>query len=213
MWQSTHWLPGWPGVWRWCAGASKALGQMALAADRVALGAQLQAVRLVAVGAGHPGRVHPALQERAVVEDLAVDLAVGVVEARVEQRGPVAVEQRLADRVPVAERRAAGMAGRADLRLGAGRQRRHALGDARALRELPLALAAIVQQHGRGPWLGRRRRHRRSPRRRGRSPGRGRPRTTRSAPTRSYGSCRSSGHSRAADWSSGSRRTSSSSSD
>ena len=86
MWQSTHWLPGWPGAWKWCAATSNALGQVALAADGVALGAQLQAVRLVAVGAGHAGRVHPALQERAVDEHLAVDLAVGVVEGRVEQR-------------------------------------------------------------------------------------------------------------------------------
>ena len=40
------------------------------------------------------------------------------------------------------------MAGRADLRLGVRRQRRHALGDARPLGKRPLALAAVAQQHG-----------------------------------------------------------------
>ena len=108
-------------------------------------------MRLVAVGAGDAGRVHPALQERAVDEHLAVDLAVSVVQRRVEQRGAVAVEQRLADRVPVAEWRAAGMTGSAHLGFGACGQRRHALGDALTVEELPLALATIMQEHREAP--------------------------------------------------------------
>ena len=51
---------------------------MAGRTDPVALGAQLQTVRFMTVGAGDTRRVHAALQERAVHEDLIQDLAVGV---------------------------------------------------------------------------------------------------------------------------------------
>src|SRR5262249_38604751 len=47
-----------------------------LSANRVALGAQLAAVRLMAIAAGDTGRVHAALQERAPVVDLAALLSV-----------------------------------------------------------------------------------------------------------------------------------------
>ena len=53
-------------------------GQVALCAQRVALGTQLGAVRVVAVRAGDPRSIHPALQKRAVFVDLTVDLPVGV---------------------------------------------------------------------------------------------------------------------------------------
>jgi hypothetical protein len=60
---------------------------VALRAERVALGSQLQAVGIVAIAAADAGPNHPALQKRAIDVDLAPDLAVGVVERRVEQRG------------------------------------------------------------------------------------------------------------------------------
>ena len=61
-------------------------GEVALRAHGIARGAQPEPVRLVAVGARHAGLEHAALEERPVLVDLAQDLAVGVVEARVEQR-------------------------------------------------------------------------------------------------------------------------------
>jgi hypothetical protein len=53
---------------------------MALAAQCVALGAQFQAVRVVAIGAGDACVIHAALHKRAVFVNLAVDLPVGVIE-------------------------------------------------------------------------------------------------------------------------------------
>ena len=63
-----------------------------------------RAVRLVAVRAGDAGMVHPALQERAVFEHLAVDLAVGMVQARLQQRRQVGVEEWRADRRVLGDR-------------------------------------------------------------------------------------------------------------
>ena len=48
--------------------------------------AELCAVRLVAVAAGHAGREHPALLERAVIVDLVAHLPVGLIEAARQRR-------------------------------------------------------------------------------------------------------------------------------
>src|SRR6266566_5854016 len=69
---------------------------MALRTEAIALGQQLRAVRVVTVRAGDAGGMHAALQERAVLVDLAVDLSVGVIETRLEQRRQIAVEVGLA---------------------------------------------------------------------------------------------------------------------
>src|SRR5262252_7752788 len=53
-------------------------------------------MRIVAIGAGDAFRIHPALDERSPLVDLVANLAVGVVQARVEPREPVRVLQRLA---------------------------------------------------------------------------------------------------------------------
>ena len=64
-------------------------------AESVALGSQLQAVRVVAIAARDPGPVHLALQERAIDVDLILDLTVGVIEILGQQRDPIVVEDRL----------------------------------------------------------------------------------------------------------------------
>jgi hypothetical protein len=69
---------------------------VALSAERVPLGAQAQPVRFVAVEALHAGRVHLALREGAVDEDLGVDLPVGVVGAGVEEAREAPLEEGLA---------------------------------------------------------------------------------------------------------------------
>ena len=86
MWHSTQALPLAPGLVEVVLRVVVARGQVALRADRVALGAQRAAVRVVAVAAGHARAVHPALQERAPDVDLVALLAVGVVQAGREQR-------------------------------------------------------------------------------------------------------------------------------
>ena len=73
--------------------------QMARRAHAIPFCPQLEAVRLVAVRTTHAGRVHLALHERAVDVDLAVDLAVGVIEPRAQRFRHVVVEERLADLV------------------------------------------------------------------------------------------------------------------
>lgn len=60
-------------------------GHVTLGAKRIAVGPQLGTVRIVAIGAGDPGVMHAALQERAVLIDLAVYLPVGVIKAALEQ--------------------------------------------------------------------------------------------------------------------------------
>src|SRR3954451_6395009 len=58
--------------------------QMALRADRIAFGAQPQAVRIVAVITDHAGTLHAALGEGPPFEDLALDLPVSMVEPALE---------------------------------------------------------------------------------------------------------------------------------
>src|SRR5690242_298907 len=99
MWHDAHRAAGEPSAWWWCAAVSVARGLVALRADGVALGAQLEGMRVVAVAAGDPAREHLALAERLVVEDLAHHLAVSLEQAGLEQGGEVAVEE-LAARAP-----------------------------------------------------------------------------------------------------------------
>ena len=87
-----------------------AIGKMALRAQGVALGEQCQAVRFVAVAAGHAFPVHLALHERAVDVHLAEDLPVGVVEPLCQQRGNKRVEQRLTGPVVGVDLHASGVA-------------------------------------------------------------------------------------------------------
>ena len=58
---------------------------MALEADAISWRAQLEAVRLMAIAAGHPGMKHSALDKGAVLVNLAFDLPVGKVEIIVQQ--------------------------------------------------------------------------------------------------------------------------------
>ena len=60
-------------------------------AGGIARRAQLQAMRFVAIRAGDARAMHFALQERAGFEHLVADLAVGEIEAIIEQRQGIAV--------------------------------------------------------------------------------------------------------------------------
>ena len=70
--------------------------QMALRAEPIALRAERQTVRLVAIGAGDAGMIHAALDERAIFEHFAVDLPIGMIEAGLEQGGQIGIEKRRA---------------------------------------------------------------------------------------------------------------------
>jgi hypothetical protein len=72
---------------------------VALAAQRVALGAQPRRVRIVAVTAGDPARRHLALQERADLEHLVLDLPVGEVQPVLQQLRAPGVVHALVGRV------------------------------------------------------------------------------------------------------------------
>ncbi len=122
-------------------GPGEDLGAMTGGADAFG-GRDLQTVWIVAVAADDAGRVHFALKEGAPHVDLVLDLAVRVVEALLEQRGSVAIQEggRRTDlgRDPCPSR----VAGRADLDfrpVTAGRMPR---GDRRSRREAPLVLLA-----------------------------------------------------------------------
>ncbi|MOA14871.1 hypothetical protein D3C78_1349990 [compost metagenome] len=66
---------------------------VALRAQRIALYAKLLAMGLVAVAARHAGGEHAALGERRGNEHLLPLLAVGMVEARLQQYRPVVIQQ------------------------------------------------------------------------------------------------------------------------
>jgi hypothetical protein len=87
--------------------------------DGVAVGLELEAVGVVAVGAAHALPVHPALQHGAVDIDLVELLAVGVVEPGAQELGAEVVEEGGAGLVAVGEALAAGMAGAALVHLEA----------------------------------------------------------------------------------------------
>jgi hypothetical protein len=60
--------------------------KMALRTEPIALLAQRQTVRLMAIGAADPGLIHAALNEGTIFEHLTVDLAIGMIEPRLKQR-------------------------------------------------------------------------------------------------------------------------------
>ena len=67
-------------------------GQMTLGAHAVALCNQLVAVRVMAIGAGHPSLMHLALNERAVNIDLLADLPIGPVKRLLNNRQAVGIQ-------------------------------------------------------------------------------------------------------------------------
>ena len=90
--------------------------QMALRAEPIALRAERQTVRLMAIGAGDASMIHATLDERAVFEHFAVDLPVGMIEAGLKQSGQIGIEKRCAYRGILCDL-AAGMASGANVEL------------------------------------------------------------------------------------------------
>src|SRR5262249_44828605 len=68
--------------------------------ERVALCTEFAGVRFVTVAAADALRVHPALEKRGPVVDLALLLSVGVIERRRQECREVVVEERRAGLVP-----------------------------------------------------------------------------------------------------------------
>ena len=99
---------------------------MALGADLVAGRAQLQAVRVVAIGAGDAHGEHPALQEGAVLVVLLLDLSVREIDPLGQQARDRAVEQRMAVGEARGDLMPPGMAEPAGLDLGIRGARRRA---------------------------------------------------------------------------------------
>ena len=104
-------------------------------AEAIALGAQLAAMRIMAVAARDAARVHLALQERAPVVNLVALLAVGMVERAREERRTIVVEKRLAGFVALGDLAAPRVALRAhlDLALGCARLGAHRIAGCRVL--------------------------------------------------------------------------------
>src|SRR5262245_7088992 len=110
------------------------------------------------VRAGDAGRVHTALQERAVFIRLAVDLPVDVIETGLEQSGEIAVEDGRARRRVPGNHLATRVTGRAGLDFGRGphpslprlrrRVRERAPGDTRLWVHFPMAVIARLQPVG-----------------------------------------------------------------
>ena len=91
--------------------------QMALRAEPIALRAERQTVRLMAIGAGDAGMIHAALDERAIFEHFAVDLPIGMIEAGLKQRGQIGIEESRAYGGILCDHLAAGMASGANVEL------------------------------------------------------------------------------------------------
>ena len=91
--------------------------------------------------------MHPALQERAVFVDLAVDLPVGVIETRLEQGGEMTVEVALARHRVFGDHLPAGVTGSAGIELVLG-QLFGAPGDAGLPVHLPIAVIGRLQPIG-----------------------------------------------------------------
>jgi hypothetical protein len=90
---------------------------MALRAERIALRAERQTVRLMAIGAGDAGMIHSALDERPIFEHLAVDLPIGTIEAGHKQRGQVGIDESRTHGRILGDHLAAGMASGAHVEL------------------------------------------------------------------------------------------------
>src|SRR5689334_6905515 len=122
------------------------VGRVALQADPLPRRAQSGGVRLVAIAAGDAGGEHPALLERAVIVDLVLHLAVGMVEAAREQRDDMGVGQCPPGNPGLRKFAAARVAEAAGLDLLAGEcWRIVARGVARARIDRPTDVAPLVE--------------------------------------------------------------------
>ena len=120
--------------------------RVTLEAHAVALRAQLQAMRLVTIAAGHTRVKHPALDEGAVLVDFIFDLSVGVVQIVIEQCDPVVVADRLAMDVILVDLAAPRMASRAHLDFACGPARDTAPRVAADRIDNPGRIAALVER-------------------------------------------------------------------
>ena len=171
---------------------------------------------VVAVRAGDPVRVHPALEERAPVVDLVPHLPVRVVEPLLEERRAVRVGEQLSRPVLLGQQappRVAAGAGSRPRRVARGLRR--AARCPRSMSIFQLAAPPLGRSGRRGPAplaAAAPRARPAPPTPRGASPGRGRPRRTRRSRRRSSRSGPRPGGSPCAGWSSGTPRTGCSSS-
>src|SRR6516165_8282132 len=113
------------------------LRRVTLRADAVAGRAQLRRVRLVTIAAGDTGSEHPALLERAVIVDLVLHLAIGVIEPACEGRDQMRVRKPPPRNPVLGELAATGMAKPAGLDLLAQQRRREVAGGVSRLRVAP----------------------------------------------------------------------------
>ena len=93
---------------------------MALGADGIDGGPQLDAVGIVTVRTDHPGGVHPALLKRAVLEHFVLDLAVYFIQVGAEDHRQVIIQQLVAMGVAIVQRHAAAVAAGTGFRLAGG---------------------------------------------------------------------------------------------
>ena len=98
----------------------KACRQVALRADRIAFCAQRAAMRVVAIGADHAGALHAALREGSPLKHLALNLAIGVIFALLEQHGCMRVQKALSRQWVCDQRARSGMARRTAFHLSSG---------------------------------------------------------------------------------------------
>src|SRR5271166_2179207 len=96
------------------------LGEVTLEANRISIGAQVCAMRIMAVAASDAFMEHSALNERAVLVYFSFDLAVGKVQIRIEQGHAIVVFYRLAMYIVLVNQAAPRMASRAHLDLAVG---------------------------------------------------------------------------------------------
>ena len=121
--------------------------RMTLAADRIAVDAQLLRVRVVAVAAGHALAMHAALQPRAPDEDFVALLAVDVIQPAHQQRRQVVVEERLPGAIALGDLRAPRVALRADLDLAFAGALAAALRVAGRRVDAPGDATPLIEQH------------------------------------------------------------------
>ena len=98
----------------------KACRQVALRANRIAFCAQRAAMRVVTIGADHAGALHAALREGSPLKYFALNLAIGVIFALLEQHGCMGVQKALAWQRVRDQRARSGMARRAAFHLSRG---------------------------------------------------------------------------------------------
>ena len=120
--------------------------QMALAAHLIPRRPQLEAVRIVAIRAGHPHLEHAALPERTVFIDLIEDLSVRMVQAGVEKGGHVRIQERMSIDIAGGDLAPTRMAARACLQLRARLAGRGPVRGTAGRIELPSSSSRIAQR-------------------------------------------------------------------